>query len=69
MAVIYNLFVYATENAVACVRLLLETTPSIMNWQDFEGRTPLHLAVEIGNDYVVALLVCVILLVCAIIYK
>lgn len=48
---------YVVENAVQCVRLLLDNTPSVMNWQDYEGRTALHLAVEIGNDSVVSLLV------------
>lgn len=55
-----NLHVFAClENAVSCVKLLLETTPTIMNWQDYDGRTPLHLAVEIGNYSVVTLLVSV----------
>ena len=43
------------------MKLLLETTPSVMNWQDYEGRTPLHLAVEIGNNAVVSLLVSIVL--------
>ena len=47
-----------TENAALCVKLLLDTTPSVLNWQDYEGRTALHLTVEIGNDAVVSLLVC-----------
>jgi len=53
----YSLYLCLIENAASCVKLLLETTPSVMNWQDYEGRTPLHLAVEIGNDAVVLLLV------------
>lgn len=48
---------FPVESAAGCVKLLLETTPSVMNWQDYEGRTPLHLAVEIGNNAVVSLLV------------
>ncbi|KAK7501506.1 hypothetical protein BaRGS_00007310 [Batillaria attramentaria] len=42
--------------AVQCVRLILETTPSVINWQDYEGRTALHLAVADGNQSIVDLL-------------
>ena len=34
-----------------------ETTPSVINWQDYEGRTALHLAVADGNAAVVKNLV------------
>jgi len=34
-----------------------ETTPSVINWQDYEGCTALHLAVADGNEAVVAALV------------
>ena len=36
---------------------LQDTTPSVINWQDYEGRTALHLAVADGNELVVKLLV------------
>ncbi|KAH3749811.1 hypothetical protein DPMN_184325, partial [Dreissena polymorpha] len=39
--------------AVNCVRLILDTTPSVINWQDYEGRTALHLVVADGNEAVV----------------
>ncbi|XP_025099577.1 inversin-like isoform X3 [Pomacea canaliculata] len=42
--------------AVQCVKLILETTPSVINWQDYEGRTALHLAVADGNQSIVDLL-------------
>ena len=35
------------------VRLILESVPSLLNWQDHEGRTPLHIAVCLGNGSVV----------------
>ena len=42
--------------------ILQETTPSVINWQDYEGRTALHLAVADGNDAVVkALVSCVVI--------
>ena len=34
-----------------------ETTPNVINWQDYEGRSALHLAVADGNDAVVNALV------------
>lgn len=45
--------------AVNCVKLILDTTPSVINWQDYEGRTALHLAVADGNAAVVKALVAV----------
>ncbi|XP_052235059.1 inversin-like isoform X4 [Dreissena polymorpha] len=45
--------------AVNCVRLILDTTPSVINWQDYEGRTALHLVVADGNEAVVKALVAV----------
>ncbi|XP_052235623.1 inversin-like isoform X2 [Dreissena polymorpha] len=44
---------------VNCVRLILDTTPSVINWQDYEGRTALHLVVADGNEAVVKALVAV----------
>lgn len=38
--------------------LFQDTTPSVINWQDYEGRTALHLAVADGNAAVVKALVC-----------
>ena len=34
-----------------------ETTPNVINWQDYEGRSALHLAVADGNEAVVNALV------------
>jgi hypothetical protein len=34
-----------------------KTTPNVINWQDYEGCTALHLAVADGNEAVVAALV------------
>jgi ankyrin repeat protein len=34
------------------VIFLQETAPSVINWQDYEGRTALHLAVADGNEAV-----------------
>lgn len=31
-------------NSGETVRLILESVPSLLNWQDHEGRTPLHIA-------------------------
>ncbi|XP_046555449.1 LOW QUALITY PROTEIN: inversin-like [Haliotis rubra] len=45
------------RQAVSCVKLILETTPSVINWQDYEGRTALHLAVADGNESIVNVLV------------
>ncbi|XP_070570393.1 inversin-like [Ptychodera flava] len=41
------------SSAVNTVRLLLESAPSVINWQDYEGRTALHLAVADGNEPIV----------------
>lgn len=42
-------------NAAHTVRCILEAAPteSLLNWQDYEGRTPLHFAVAVGNQEVV----------------
>ena len=34
-----------------------ETTPTVINWQDYEGRSALHLAVADGNEEIVQALV------------
>ncbi|KAK2142467.1 hypothetical protein LSH36_951g03000 [Paralvinella palmiformis] len=39
--------------AVDCVQIILDTAPSVINWQDYEGRTALHLAVADGNEAIV----------------
>ena len=36
---------------------LQDTAPSVINWQDYEGRTALHLAVADGNEAIVHALV------------
>jgi len=43
--------------AVECVQCILETSPSVINWQDYEGCTALHLAVAGGNEAVVLSLI------------
>lgn len=43
--------------AVDCVQCILETAPSVINWQDYEGCTALHLAVAGGNETVVSSLI------------
>ncbi|XP_021087931.1 inversin isoform X3 [Mesocricetus auratus] len=45
-------------SAVHTVRCILEAAPteSLLNWQDYEGRTPLHFAVADGNLTVVDIL-------------
>ncbi|KAK0144300.1 Inversin [Merluccius polli] len=45
-------------SATQTVRCILEAAPteSLLNWQDYEGRTPLHFAVADGNKAVVDLL-------------
>ncbi|KAJ0000380.1 hypothetical protein NQD34_012222 [Periophthalmus magnuspinnatus] len=45
-------------SATQTVRCILEAAPteSLLNWQDFEGRTPLHFAVADGNETVVEVL-------------
>jgi len=45
--------------AVECVQRILETAPSVINWQDYEGCTALHLAVAGGNEAVVSSLITV----------
>ena len=39
---------------------LQETTPSVINWQDYDGRTALHLAVAEGTKDVVNVLVSIV---------
>ncbi|TRY84588.1 hypothetical protein DNTS_001326 [Danionella cerebrum] len=45
-------------NATQTVRCILDAAPteSLLNWQDYEGRTPLHFAVADGNEAVVDVL-------------
>ncbi|XP_031155010.1 inversin isoform X1 [Sander lucioperca] len=45
-------------SATQTVRCILEVAPteSLLNWQDYEGRTPLHFAVADGNEAVVEVL-------------
>ncbi|NXY43386.1 INVS protein, partial [Ceuthmochares aereus] len=45
-------------SAIHTVKCILEAAPteSLLNWQDYEGRTPLHFAVADGNVAVVAVL-------------
>ncbi|KAI1894148.1 hypothetical protein AGOR_G00112830 [Albula goreensis] len=45
-------------SAIHTVRCILEAAPteSLLNWQDYEGRTPLHFAVADGNEAVVDVL-------------
>ncbi|CAI5662433.1 unnamed protein product [Oreochromis niloticus] len=45
-------------SATETVRCILEAAPteSLLNWQDYEGRTPLHFAVADGNEAVVEVL-------------
>jgi len=43
--------------AVDCIQCILETAPSVINWQDYEGCTALHLAVAGGNEAVVLSLI------------
>ncbi|XP_028836540.1 inversin isoform X3 [Denticeps clupeoides] len=45
-------------NATDTVRCILDAAPteSLLNWQDYEGRTPLHFAVADGNQEVVKVL-------------
>ncbi|XP_069866841.1 inversin isoform X1 [Dipodomys merriami] len=46
-------------SAVHTVRCILDAAPteSLLNWQDYEGRTPLHFAVADGNVTVVDVLI------------
>ena len=32
------------ESSRKCIKRLIDHSPHTLNWQDFEGRTPLHLA-------------------------
>nr|XP_023670833.1 inversin [Paramormyrops kingsleyae] len=45
-------------SATHTVRCILDAAPteSLLNWQDYEGRTPLHFAVADGNEAVVEVL-------------
>ncbi|KAG7470029.1 hypothetical protein MATL_G00135180 [Megalops atlanticus] len=45
-------------SAIHTVRCILDAAPteSLLNWQDYEGRTPLHFAVADGNEAVVEVL-------------
>lgn len=36
--------------------VLQETSPSVINWQDYEGRTAIHFAVAVENSAVVEFL-------------
>ncbi|XP_071941669.1 inversin-like isoform X2 [Antedon mediterranea] len=45
------------QSAVNSVRLLLEREASVINWQDYEGRTALHLAVADGSETIVQILI------------
>jgi len=45
------------SQALDCVQCILETAPSVINWQDYEGCTALHLAVAGGNEAVVSSLI------------
>ncbi|XP_030847433.1 inversin-like isoform X1 [Strongylocentrotus purpuratus] len=46
-----------SPTAINTVQHILETEPSVVNWQDYEGRTALHLAVANGNAAIVQRLV------------
>ncbi|XP_042910687.1 inversin isoform X1 [Parasteatoda tepidariorum] len=46
-----------TSSALDCVKILLEKEGNLINWQDYEGRSALHLAVGAGNIEVVRFLV------------
>ncbi|KAG8195468.1 hypothetical protein JTE90_002640 [Oedothorax gibbosus] len=45
-------------DALDCVKILLDKEGTLINWQDYEGRTALHLAVATGSTEVVRFLVC-----------
>ena len=49
----FNLF----TGFYSIIVLIQETTPNVINWQDYEGRSALHLAVADGNEAVVNALV------------
>ncbi|XP_023221037.1 inversin-like isoform X1 [Centruroides sculpturatus] len=42
--------------ALECVKVLMEEAPSVINWQDYEGRSALHVAVALGSTDIVDLL-------------
>nr|XP_054749543.1 inversin-like [Lytechinus pictus] len=46
-----------SPTAINTVQHILDTEPSVVNWQDYEGRTALHLAVANGNTAIVQRLV------------
>lgn len=37
-------------DSVKCIAALLETAPQVLNWQDYEGRMPLHLGEPVICD-------------------
>ncbi|GBM32514.1 Inversin [Araneus ventricosus] len=46
-----------SANALECIKILLEKESSLINWQDYGGRSALHLAVATGSTDVVRFLV------------
>ena len=46
-----------TPSYLSAIFIFQETTPNVINWQDYEGRSALHLAVADGNEAVVNALV------------
>ncbi|XP_013788852.1 inversin-like [Limulus polyphemus] len=44
------------HSAVECVKMLLEESPGVIDWQDYEGRSALHLAVAKSTTEVVDIL-------------
>ncbi|GIY98730.1 hypothetical protein CEXT_99921 [Caerostris extrusa] len=48
----------ASVHALECVKILLEKERSLINWQDYSGRSAVHLAVATGSIEVVRYLVC-----------
>lgn len=42
--------------ALECVKVLMEEAPSVINWQDYEGRSALHVAIALGSTDIVDLL-------------
>ncbi|GFY39899.1 inversin [Trichonephila inaurata madagascariensis] len=47
----------SNSNALECVKILLEQEGSLINWQAYDGRSALHLAVATGSVEVVRFLV------------
>ncbi|KAF8785043.1 inversin-like [Argiope bruennichi] len=47
----------SSDNALECIKILLEKENSLINWQDYGGRSALHLAVATGSTDVVRFLV------------